>query len=153
MPAACIGSYLQGPFDTQQLPPVRFIVFRCMVVYITGANPAVSTADGKFFIICRHDRTVEVVHIVFIIHAVQFTGAFPPVIVIAADNYLFAGEGPDFIQIFLSILQMHGPGRIARNENRVCGGDTGDPILPYSLPVVFPARPEDIHRFFRWISR
>ena len=119
---------------------------------IAGADPAMSAADGDFLVAQDSCRAVEVLYLIFGVHAVQLTGTFPPVVMVAADHDFPARQGPDLIQVFLGILQVHGPRRIAGDEDDVIVTDTALPVGGDALPMVLPAAAEDFHRLFRGIA-
>ena len=147
--AAELFCFLQGPLDAQELAAVGLGVPFFLVVDVAGADPAVSAANGDAPFVEGDCRAVEVLHVVFGVHAVELAGAFPPEVVVAADDELPSRQGPDFVQVFLGVLEVHGPRRVAGDEYRVVGGDAAVPVFLDAAPVVFPAGAEYFHRLFR----
>ena len=105
-------------------------------------------ANGDAAVVNGNRRTaVQVIHVVFrVFLTVELAGAFPPEIMIASDDDLMSRQGPDFIEVFLGFCQMHGPRRIAGNEDRIVFADSLVPIVLNALPMVNPAGTEHIHR-------
>ena len=152
MATAYFFRFLERPFDAKQFTAVRFGIPFFLVMEVARADPAVGAADDRA-IVEDGCRAVEVVHIIFGIHAVQFSGTGPPVVVVAADNDFFARKGADLIEVLLGFVEAHGPRRITGNEDCIVIGDSFFPVFGNALPVVFPAGAEDFHRLFWRIAR
>ena len=144
--------FLQSPFDAQEFPPVGFGVAVFLVVDVAWADPAMGAADGDVLVSQDGCRAVEVLHIILGVHPVQLASTFPPVIVVAADYDFFTRQGPYLIQVFLSLLQVHGPRCVAGDEDDVVVADPAFPVGGDALPMVLPAAAEDFHRLFGRIA-
>ena len=86
--AAELFRFLQGALDAQELAAVGLGIPIFLVVDVAGADPAVGAADGDAPFVKGDCRAVEVLHVVFSIHAVELASAFPPEVVVAADDEL-----------------------------------------------------------------
>ena len=86
------------------------------------------------------------------VHPVQLAGTFPPVIVVAADYDFFTRQGPYLVQVFLGLLEVHSPRRVAGDEDDVVVTDAALPVGGDALPMVLPAAAEDFHGLFGGIA-
>ena len=144
--------FLQGPFDAQKFPPIGLGVAVFLVVDVARADPAVGAADGDVLVAQDGCRAVEVLHIILGVHPVQLAGTFPPVIVVAADYDFFTRQGPYLVQVFLGLLEVHSPRRVAGDEDDVVVTDAALPVGGDALPMVLPAAAEDFHGLFGGIA-
>lgn len=91
MTAAYFFRLLERPFDAQQFAAVRLGIPFFLVMDVARADPAVSAADDRA-VVEDGRRAVEIVHVIFGIHAVQFSRTGPPVVMVAADDDFLPGR-------------------------------------------------------------
>lgn len=76
----------------------------------------------------------------------------PPVVVVAADDDLAAGELRDPQEVRERFRQIAAPGEIACDDDRVLRADRLEPGTADLFAVVLPVLAEDVHRLRRWVA-
>lgn len=71
---------------------------------------------------------------------------------VAAQNDFAPGKGGDPVQVGQSVLQVHGPGGVAADDDGIVAADKLMPVGCNLGGVVCPVFPEDFHRLGRRLS-
>ena len=82
---------------------------------------------------------------VFVKEALHLGGRLPPVVVIALEEYLFAGELVDELKVRQGLLKAHAPAQVAAEDGDIVLRQ-GREALTYFFHVVLPFVAEDVHR-------
>ena len=122
-----------------------FVVFG--VIGTAGARPAARTADDDVF---KFDAVVlEKIKSIVGRGAPELGYTVPPIVVIAADEHLFAGEIAQTFKVEESLLQRGAPAYVAADKNYVVGRNFGKPVGPYLIEMPLPVGAENIHGLIR----
>ena len=74
--------------------------------------------------------------------------AAPPIVMVPADEHLFAGERRKAGDVVHALFQFHAPRGIAADEHDILRRDLFPPIRGDFFKVPFPAVAENVHRLF-----
>ena len=139
-----LSRQLQRPLQPPELAPEDLLVVAAGLLFVI--EPAARAAERKLPIkeaaVVQH---VKIRKAVLRAEAVKGLERRPPVVVVALEDDLAAGDGVHEGKILRRVLQTHCPAEIAEQHGRILRPDDAQ-VLPELVDIALPPAAEDVHR-------
>ena len=135
---------LQRAFEPPKLPPENFLVVAALLLRVV--EPPARAAQGDIAVEeAGIIQDVKVCKPVLRAEAVKGPQRRPPVVMVALEDDLAAGDGVHKGKILRRVVKAHRPAEIAEQDGRVLRANDLQ-IFPQLFHIPCPAAPEHVHR-------